>query len=301
MKREKLPETKQNNVAYLKETPVERGVSGILTILIGMGLIGCIVTTVIGIQKSGKMNFFVRMMNTIKSFGSDYYDIRTDVSGEYTIIIGTPLLKTTPDVRKVTAELCEDSTCGSFMPGSYGTAKVYIIPHDTNADLSVDLSFNVYGTVQTADGQYIRIDDLESDNYEQDKCRLADKLLDGHILLFTEMDNGYSGLMKNGRLLYNTAEHHDDLNANGEYEVTVYWIWAEYYEQLTSLDAEGAAIKNAAELEKVKEYISSCPDEFFFEGEEESRSEILSDRYDNADWLIHQMIDGYGFEIIANN
>ncbi|ADU24254.1 hypothetical protein [Ruminococcus albus] len=301
MNKAKTPNEQPDNLVYLKETPAERTLFGFLTILIGLGIFGCVAITLVGISRSGNMSFFARMKNTVRSWNSDYYDIRTDAPEKDTIIIGTPLRKTTPDVRRITADLHEDSSCGSFMPGSYGMAKVYIIPHNKNAELTVDLSFNVYGLVKTADGQYIRIDELENDLPEQEKCSKADKLLNGHILFFMEKENGYSGLLKDGRMTYNTAEHQEDLNANGEYEVTVYWVWAEYFEQLSSINAEGAVIKDVSESETVKEYINSRPDEFFLKGAGESVSEMLNDQYDNADLLIHQNIDGYGFEIIANN
>lgn len=301
MNKAKTQDEQPENLIYLKETPAERAVFGVLTILIGLGIFGCVIITLIGIQKSGDMNFFDRMQNTVRSWSSDYYDIRTDISENDTIIIGTPLSKTNPDIRKIAAELNEDSSCGRLMPGSYGTAKVYIIPHDANSDLTVELSFNVYGFVQSKNGDYIRIDEIENNHSDFEKLRKADRLLDGHFLFFTEKDNGYCGLLKDGRMTYNTAEHQDDLNSNGEYEVTVYWIRPEYFEQLTSINTEGAFIKNSDELKTITEYINSQPNDFFFKGEGESVSDIPSNQYDNADLLIHQTIDGYGFEIIANN
>ena len=57
----------QNNVAYLAESPAYRMVGGILTLLLGFGIIGCVIITLAGISRSGDMNFFVRMMNTVKS------------------------------------------------------------------------------------------------------------------------------------------------------------------------------------------------------------------------------------------
>ena len=297
MKREGNP----NNVAYLKETPAYRLVFGILTVTLGFSIIACVIITLVGIRRSGDMSFFQRMRNTVRSWSSDYYDIRTDYSDKETIVLGNPLRKTTPDVRRIAGSLHEDSSCGSFLPGTYGTAKLYIIPHDADADLTVDLSFNVYGLVQKVDTEYIRIDEAENDLPEYEKLRRADDLLNGHILFFTEKDDGYSGLLKDGRMTYNKAEHRGDLNSNGEYEVTVYWIWAEYFEQLTNMNAEGAVIRDAAESETVTEYIDSRPDEFFFKGEGESVSNVPSDQYNNADLLIHQNIDGYGFEITANN
>ena len=123
MKREEVPPEHRDEVVFIKESPAERTFFGFMTILIGLGVFGCVVITVIGIRKSGDMNFYVRMLNTLKSWRSDYYDIRTDIPENDTIIIGTPLSRTTPDVRRVMAELKECSSCGSFMPGAYGKAK----------------------------------------------------------------------------------------------------------------------------------------------------------------------------------
>ena len=97
---------------------------------------------------------------------------------------------------------------------------------------------------------------MGSNTSAHDKALVADRLLDGHILFFKEKEDGYSGLLKDGRMIYNTAEHKDDVNSNGEYEVTIYWIWPEYYEQLTSVNSENAVVTKSADSEEIQKYIS---------------------------------------------
>lgn len=143
-------------------------------------------------------------------------------------------------------------------------------------------------------GELVRLSNLDSNN-------IADKLIDGHILFFEEYNCSYSGLLKDGKLTYKTSEHREDLNSNGEYEVTVYWIWPEYYNQLIDTDTDGAVITDSAASEDIRSYIEEHKSNFFYDGEGENKSNVPSKRYDNADLFIHQNIDYYGFEIIALN
>ena len=284
----------QNNVAYLAESPAYRMVVGILTILLGFGIIGCVIITVAGISRSGEMNFFVRMMNTVKSWSSDYYDIRTEGFDESSITVGEVLKKTNADTRKVPACLRLDKSKHCFFPGAFGTTTFYITPNKPDRDLEIELKLDVYGVTKNSDGELVRLSDMNSDN-------TADKLIDGHILFFKEYNGSYSGLLENGKLTYETSEHLEDRNNNGEYEVTVYWIWPEYYNQLIDVNAEGAVITDSAASDEMRSYIAAHKGNYFYEGEGKSKTNDPSKQYDNADLLIHQNIDYYGFEIIALN
>ena len=251
-----------------------------------------IVITVIGIGRFGGKEFFQRMQNTVHSFSSEYYDIRTEEFDSSTISFGNVSRKTNSDVRNAPACLKMDKSKHQFLPGAFGTTTLYIIPNDAEKDMDIELEFNAYGARLTDNGEFKRLSDTESE---------ADRLINGHILFFTERNGSYRGLLKDGKMTYSTAEHRSDLNDNGEYEVTVYWIWPEYYEQLVDTGADGAVITDRTESDEIKEYIKEHRSEFFYPGEEKSRSDDPSDQYDNADLLIHQNVEYIGFEIIALN
>lgn len=197
--------------------------------------------------------------------------------------------KTNADVRTVSACLDMDKSKKAFLPGTFRTTTFYIIPKDLNEDHTFEIQLNVYGVIKGESGEYVRLS-------EQDSHNLTDELIDGHILFFEEKDDSYSELLKNGKMLYNTAEHHESLNENGEYEVTVYWIWPAYYEQLTDTMADGAVLTDKAASEEMIKYIDAHPDLFFCN---EDSIAANSDRYDNADQFIRENVDYFEFEIIA--
>lgn len=294
MKKETISPKQQNNVAYLKETPSERMLFGFMKIVLGIVTTFAIITVCTGIGKFGFDGFFKRMQNTVHSFSPEFYNIRTAEFDENTMIVGSGSKETTADDRTVAACLKMDQSKNCLMPGAFGTTTFYIIPNKPEKDLDVHLEFNVCGLIQTDDGEYVKLSDM-NDKISQ----TAEDLLDGHILFFTENDSSYSGLIKDGEMTYNTAEHHDDLTSDGEYKVTVYWIWPEYYEQLVDTNVEGAIITDSLSSAEMKDYIAEHQDEFFFKGDEQT--EEPGKLYDNADLFIHQNVDFYGFEIIALN
>ena len=78
-------------------------------------------------------------------------------------------------------------------------------------------------------------------------------------------------------------------------------IWPEYYNQLIDVNAQGAVITDSAESNEMRSYIAAHKGNYFYEGEGKSKTNDPSKQYDNADLLIHQNIDYYGFEITALN
>ena len=97
----------------------------------------------------------------------------------------------------------------------------------------------------------------------------------------------------------------NDLNSNGEYKIKVYWIWAEYYEQLVNAQADGALFDNSGQWNKMVDFIEKNPDEFFYtseieaipNGTEMTDYDILSDYYNNGDKLIIENTKYFGFNV----
>ncbi|SDB40236.1 hypothetical protein SAMN02910317_02000 [Ruminococcaceae bacterium FB2012] len=296
MKRKTNSETKFSGTAFITESPAERFFTGMLKTILGMLIVFSIIVTTVGISKFGSKDFFQRMKNTVHSLSSDYYDIRTDEFDDNTVYFGKVIRMTNADVRKAPACLKMDESKHHMLPGAFGTTTLYIIPNDTDRDMDIELEFNTYGARLTDNGKFKRLsDDKNQKSFD------ADNYLNGHILFFTENNGSYSGLLKDGRMIYNTAEHREDLNENGEYKLTVYWIWPEYYEQLVNTRAEGAVITDRIESDMIRDYIRDHQNEFFYVGEGINRSDDPGDQYDNADLFIHQNVEYIGFEIIALN
>ena len=97
----------------------------------------------------------------------------------------------------------------------------------------------------------------------------------------------------------------NDLNSNGEYKIKVYWIWAEYYEQLVNAQADGALFDNSGQWDKMVNFIEKNPDEFFYtaeigaipNGTEMNDYDFLSDYYNNGDKLIIENTKYFGFNV----
>ena len=294
MKREEIPHNQQNNVAYLKEEPAYLFVFGLMEIILGFALLGAVIMTMTGISRYGVKDYFQRMKNTAHFFSDDYYDIRTEDFESEDMLVGSGSKKTNADVRSVAACLKLDKSKPCLMPGAFGTTTFFVIPKDADKDIAVEIELNVCGITKADNGEYVRLSETCGDT-----GRKAEELLDGHILFFTEYNGAYSGLLKDSKMVYNTADHHRELNENGEYKVTVYWVWAEYYEQLVDTAAEGALITDNAVSDEMKRYIEERQDEFFFTDDTQLNDPSRS--YNDGDLFIHQNVDYYGFEIKALN
>ena len=299
MKREKLPDQQQNSVVYLKDSPGYRMVFGVMEIVLGLLIMVSIFLVIRGSMMFGTKGFFNRMWNIVNSNSSDYYDIRAD-KPDYnspTIIYGNDSMKTSPNVRSIPANL-KNEAGKALVPGSFGSTTFYIVPNDPDTDLTVELEINTYGLKQFGENDPMRLSRVECTGAERETYDAVDDLLDGHILFFAEKDSAYHQLLPDGKMCYNTSEHRGELNENGEYEITVYWIWTEYYNQLIDTEAEDALFDNSQDSIEMAEYIKQHENRFFYKKNE---NDDLSDQYNNSDYLIHQNTDYIGFEIIANN
>lgn len=299
MKREKLPDQQQNSVVYLKDSPGYRMVFGVMEIVLGLLIMVSIFLVIRGSMMFGTKGFFQRMWNIVNSNSSDYYDIRAD-KPDYnspTIIYGNDSMKTSPNVRSIPANL-KNEAGKALVPGSFGSTTFYIVPNDPDADLTVDLEINTYGLKQFGDNDPLRLSRIECTSSERETYDTVDDLLDGHILFFAEKDGVYHHLLPDGKMRYETSAHRGELNENGEYKITVYWIWTEYYDQLVNNEIEGALFGNDQDSIEMTEYIKQHENRFFYRINED---DDLSDQYNNGDYLIHQNTDYIGFEIIANN
>ena len=142
----------------------------------------------------------------------------------------------------------------------------------------------------------MRLSKVECGKDERKTYDAVDELLDGHILFFEGKNGGHHGLLKDGKMHYRTSEHRDALNENGEYAVTVYWVWTEYYDQMINTGADGALFDNGAEAAEMLDYIEGNKEKYFRRFDE---ADDLRQQYDNGDRLICQNADYIGFEIIA--
>ena len=297
MGRKNKPESKIDGVATLKETPAEKAVFGILKIIIAVAVTFTVIIICKGTSKFGFKGYFQRIGNYVHSFSSDYYDIRVGEFDENTIEVNGSRRVTNENDRNVAACLNMDESHPYFTPGAFGTTTFYIVPKDSEQDLDVQLELNVFGITQMDNGEYARMIEAEPTQSVQK----VENLLDGHVLFFEGKDETYRTLIKDGKMTYRTSEHKADMNSNNEYKVTVFWVWPEYYNQLVDQSADGALIADASTAEEVKDYIAAHPNNFFYEGDGSSKSDESSQQYDNADLLIHQNVDGFGFEVIALN
>lgn len=249
---------------------------------------------------------------------SDYYEMRVD-SEDYEANANKEVskfmqengysdsLETSAFNRNTAMYLKQEDGRSLTLPGSYGSTTFYIKPKNADADLSIHIKYDVFAVTELTDGSLAKMTDVNcSDTTERKRLDDIDALLNGHILFFRENHNGkYSGLIENGEMVYRTNEHRDDLNSNGEYKIKVYWIWAEYYEQLVNSQADGAIFDDSDQLDKMVEYIEKNPDEFFCTGEigaipdgtELTDYEVLSDYYNSGDKLIVENAKYFGFNV----
>ena len=261
--------------------------------------------------KEAISNFFMPLR-------SDYYEIRVD-DEDYEANANEKIsefmqdngyserLKTSAFNRNTTMYLKQEDGKAYTCPGAYGSTTFYIKPRKADADFTIHIEYDVYGITALDNGSLIKTSEFVcSDNTARKTLDDVDNLLDGHILFFEDRSNGkYSGLLKNGEMTYHTSEHRDDLNSNGEYKVKVYWIWAEYYEQVVNAQADGALFNSSDQQKQMVDYITKNPDEFFCTaeiGEIPSETEItdyntLSAYYDNGDKLIMENTDYFGFYV----
>ena len=249
---------------------------------------------------------------------SDYYEIRVDPVSETQITDDecqkfmndngfTKSLKTSAFNRSTVMQLEQEDNRGFFLPGAYGSTTFYIKPGKSNADLSIHIKYDLYGIKAADNGGLQKISAIQCTELEErEMFNEIDTLLDGHILFFQERTNGkYSGLIENGEMIYRTSDHREDLNDDGEFRVKVYWIWAEYYEQLVNPKSEGALFDNDTEQSNMIRYIKANPDEFLYmqndleisDDEDITNFDVLSDYYDSADKLIVENTNYFGFAV----
>ncbi|ADU22759.1 hypothetical protein [Ruminococcus albus] len=248
---------------------------------------------------------------------SDYYEMRVDedfeanTNEEVSKFMQdngySDSLKTSAFNRNTAMYLKQEDGRSVTLPGSYGSTTFYIKPKKADADLSIHITYDVFAVTELADGSLVKMSEVDCSDTTERKCLdNIDELLNGHILFFRENCNGkYSGLIENGEMIYRTSEHMDDLNASGEYKIKVYWIWAEYYEQLVNTQADGALFDNSDQQAEMLEYIKNNPDEFLCtaeigaipDGTEMTDYDILSDYYDNGDKLIIENTKYFGFNV----
>lgn len=264
MNKTKTPNEQPENLIYLKETPGYRMVFGVLEIFLGLLIMISIFLVIRGSLMFGTKGFFNRMWNIVNSNGSDYYDIRADKPGvnSTTIIYGNDSMKTLPNVRNIPANIINEAG-KALVPGSFGSTTFYIVPNDPDADLTVDLEINAYGLKQFGNNYPLRLSRIECTSSEREIYDVVDELLDGHILFFAEKDGVYHDLLPDGKMSYDLSEHREELDENGEYEITVYWIWAEYYDQLINAETEGALFGNSQDSLEMADYINQHENSFF--------------------------------------
>lgn len=249
---------------------------------------------------------------------SDYYEMRVDsedheanANEEVSKFMQdngySDKLETSAFNRNTAMYLKQEDGRSLTLPGSYGSTTFYIKPKKADADLSIHITYDVFAVTELTDGSLAKMADVNcSDTTERKRLDNIDALLNGHILFFRENHNGkYSGLIENGEMVYRTSEHRDDLNSDGEYKIRVYWVWAEYYEQLVNAQAEGAIFDNSDQQDIMVEYIAENPDEFFYtaeigdipDGTAMTDYNLLSDYYDNGDKQIMENTKYFGFNV----
>jgi len=249
---------------------------------------------------------------------SDYYEMRVDsedheanANEEVSKFMQdngySDSLETSAFNRNTAMYLKQEDGRSVTLPGSYGSTTFYIKPKKADADLSIHITYDVFAVTELADGSLVKMSEVDCANSaERDRLDDIDELLNGHILFFQENNNGkYSGLIENGEMVYRTSEHRDDLNSSGEYKIKVYWIWAEYYEQLVNAQADGALFDNSSQQAEMLDYINNNPDEFLCtaeigaipDGTAMTDYDILSDYYDNGDKLIIENTKYFGFNV----
>ena len=249
---------------------------------------------------------------------SDYYEMRVDsedheanANEEVSKFMQengySDSLETSAFNRNTAMYLKQEDGRSLTLPGSYGSTTFYIKPKNADADLSIHITYDVFAVTELTDGSLAKMTDVNcSDTTERKRLDDIDALLNGHILFFRENHNGkYSGLIENGEMVYRTSEHQDDLNSDGEYKVKVYWIWAEYYEQLVNAQADGAIFDDSDQQDKMVDYIAENPNEFFYtaeigdipDGTAMTDYAVLSDYYNSGDKQIVENTKYFGFNV----
>ena len=248
---------------------------------------------------------------------SDYYEMRVDedfeanVNEEVSKFMQdngySDSLKTSAFNRNTAMYLKQEDGRSLTLHGSYGSTTFYIKPKKADADLSIHITYDVFAVTELADGSLAKMSDVNcSDTTERKRLDDIDELLNGHILFFRENHNGkYSGLIENGEMVYRTSEHRDNLNSDGEYKIKVYWVWAEYYEQLVNAQADGAIFDDSDQQDKMIDYIEENPDQFFYtaeigdvpDGTAMTDYAVLSDYYNSGDKQIVENTKYFGFNV----
>ncbi|MCR5021793.1 hypothetical protein [Ruminococcus sp.] len=252
---------------------------------------------------------------------SDYYEIRVDntygMTNKDEACVKfmkengfTNNYKTSAFNRNTIMQLDQEDGKTCTLPGAYGSTTFYIKPHKADANLTIHIEYDVFGISKLEDGSLSKVSDISClTDSEREKYESVDRLINGHILFFKDRNNGkYSNLIKDGKMIFRTSEHTDDLNENGEYKIKVYWVWAAYYEQMVNMQAEGALFDNNDHQDSIIEFIRDNPDEFFYDFDDKhipnntaiTDYDVLSDYYDNADKLIVLNTNYLGFNVYTH-
>ena len=107
----------------------------------------------------------------------------------------------------------------SFAPGSSGKLEFYLIPKIGGLN-SAKISLNTTGYTISANGR--RAEKVENEKIQS--------LIDGHILLFQNLDDtyGYTGWLGETPDLTVKAPN-GTFEKNVPYKVTIYWVWPRYF------------------------------------------------------------------------
>lgn len=144
-------------------------------------------------------------------------------------------------------------------PGSHGTLTFYVVPNQSG---EMEINFNIGLTGYTA------VDNDGKTAYEKVSDEKLEKLLNGHIMFFTDYKDGnYSGFF-HGETLTRTFSEYE---VGKPIPVTVYWVWPNTLGQilLTSTDeylsSENGVLfaDESEERTSFADYITEHTDSYF--------------------------------------
>lgn len=147
----------------------------------------------------------------------------------------------------------------SIEPGSHGTLTFYVVP---NRSGDMEIQFNIGLTGYTA------VDNDGKTAYEKVSDEKLEKLLNGHIMFFTNCKDGnYSGFLYDETL----TRTFSDCEVGVPKPVTIYWVWPNTLGQilLTSTDEylsgeSGVLFADESEERKLfADYITQHTDSYF--------------------------------------
>ena len=183
-----------------------------------------------------------------------------------------------------------------FYPGARGKLEMYVIPK-VDGLTSIRLKFDLVPCrAETDSNDKTGAIPIENETLEQ--------LIDGHILLFSSLDdvNGYSNWIGTDHVV--TVENNGTaLVKDTPYKVTVYWIWPKQYRNLIydKFSTRGDLFSNTVnnpDYTKLMTYINSHKDNIFFSTEEnpvypeETSDQMTQDAFDKG-VLYYNQADEY--------